>query len=42
MSTRNLEKVKIMAACDSRIVVGGFGKNGKGVVEVWNTVGQES
>nr|VWO98043.1 N/A [Ganoderma boninense] len=37
--TKALEKVNAMAADQSRILVGGFTKEGKGVVEVWQTVG---
>lgn len=34
-ATRSVEKVNAMAASQSWIVIGGFGKDGKGVVEVW-------
>ncbi|KAI0707616.1 WD40 repeat-like protein [Earliella scabrosa] len=34
--TQSLEKVNAMAADESRVVLGGFGKDGKGVLEVWH------
>lgn len=40
-STRSLEKVNATAADHSQIVVGGFAKDGKGVVEIWRRVDQE-
>ncbi|PIL24234.1 hypothetical protein GSI_13987 [Ganoderma sinense ZZ0214-1] len=39
-STKALEKVNAMAVDHSRIMVGGFTKDGKGVVEVWQMDGQ--
>ena len=33
--TQSLEKVNAMAADESRVVLGGFGKDGKGVLEIW-------
>ncbi|KAM5532069.1 hypothetical protein V8D89_012224 [Ganoderma adspersum] len=37
-STRSLEKVNAMIADHCRVVVGGFAKDGKGVVEIWQRV----
>ncbi len=34
-ATRSVEKVNAMAVSHSWVVIGGFGKDGKGVVEVW-------
>ncbi|KAJ2971280.1 hypothetical protein NUW54_g12539 [Trametes sanguinea] len=34
-STSSMEKVNAIAASQFRLVIGGFGKDGKGVVEVW-------
>ncbi|KAI9057917.1 WD40 repeat-like protein [Trametes sanguinea] len=34
-STSSIEKVNAIAASQFRLVIGGFGKDGKGVVEVW-------
>lgn len=33
--TKALEKVNAMAGDESYVVVGGFGKDGKGIVELW-------
>ena len=37
-SANTLEKVNAMAARETCVAVGGFGKDGKGVVEVWDIV----
>ncbi|EJF66094.1 hypothetical protein DICSQDRAFT_97887 [Dichomitus squalens LYAD-421 SS1] len=37
-STQSLEKVNAIAGSQSRVAVAGFGKDGKGVIEIWHTV----
>ena len=32
---KSLEKVNAMTADEARVVLGGFGKDGKGIVELW-------
>ena len=39
-STRGLEKVNAMTASQTQVAVAGFGKDGKGVIEIWHTAQQ--
>lgn len=40
--TRSVEKVNAMAVSQSWMVIGGFGKDGKGVVETWRNQQREA
>ena len=40
-STQGLEKVNAIAANQTHVAVAGFGKDGKGVIEIWQTAQQE-
>jgi hypothetical protein len=33
--SKNVQKVNALLADDKRIIVGGFGKNDRGIIEVW-------